>query len=288
MTLLVPTLEVQLECYEGPLAVLIGLIRRNKVSIWDIPVSSITERFHQYVELATDLHLRVAEDFIDMASLLIFIKSKMLLPKNNNGAEEGLEEDPREELVERIIEYERLRNMATAIDALPMLERDVFAIGNGAVERESEYDLLCLCNLYFELMDIKERPFISVREIRPTLEEKLKVLRSILEDAGRYEWDLYSEEDRNERVATVLGMLELAKVRAATLMQRRPFGKIVLRKRGLGIDDSSEFGTGEEVNMKAEREADEMGKEQAVFAALSPHIPVSDSILIEGGELPDA
>ncbi len=228
MSLLVPTLEVQLECYEGPLAVLITLIKRNKISIWDIPISTITERFLQYVELVRDLNLRIAEDFIEMASLLIFIKSKMLLPANDNG---NGEEDPREELVERIIEYERLRNMAVAIDGLPMLERDVFSVGAGVVERESDYDLLCLCNLYFELLKVKEERYFSVRVIRPTLEEKLEMLKSILETSGRFEWNLYGEEERNERVATILGVLELVKVRVATLSQRRPFGKIVLKKR---------------------------------------------------------
>ncbi len=236
MSLLVPTLEVQLECYEGPLAVLITLIKRNKVSIWDIPISTITDRFLQYVELVRDMNLRIAEDFIEMASLLIFIKSKMLLPVDGNGNGEG--EDPREELVESIIEYERLRNMAVAIDELPMLERDVFPIGSGAVEREPDYDLLCLCNLYFELLKGKEEQYFSIRQIRPTLEEKLEMLNNILEMSGRFEWDLYSGEDRNERVATILGILELAKIRTATLTQRRPFGKIVLKKRGFVIQEA--------------------------------------------------
>ena len=235
MSLMIPSLEVQLECFEGPMAVLITLIKRNKVSIWDIPISPITDRFLQYVELVKDMNLRIAEDFIEMASLLIFIKSKMLLPVSSNG--NGEDEDPREELVERIIEYERLRNMAVAIDELPMLERDVFPIGSGAVERESEYDLLCLCNLYFELIQVKEDRYLSVREIRPTLEEKLEMLKDILEVSGRFEWDLYSDQDRNERVATVLGMLELAKIRTATLTQRRPFGKIVLKRREYGMNE---------------------------------------------------
>jgi segregation and condensation protein A len=229
MSLMIPSLEVQLECFEGPMAVLISLIKRNKVSIWDIPISPITDRFLQYVELVKDMNFRIAEDFIEMASLLIFIKSKMLLPVNGNG--NGDEDDPREELVERIIEYERLRNMAVAIGELPMLERDVFPIGNGSVERESEHDLLCLCNLYFELIQVKEERYLSIREIRPTLEEKLEMLKDILRMSGRFEWDLYSDQDRNERVATILGMLELAKVRTATLSQRRPFGKIVLKIR---------------------------------------------------------
>jgi segregation and condensation protein A len=235
MSLMIPSLEVQLECFEGPMAVLITLIKRNKVNIWDIPISPITDRFLQYVELVKDMNLRVAEDFIEMASLLIFIKSKMLLPVSSSG--NGDEDDPREELVERIIEYERIRNMAEAIGELPMLERDVFTIGNGAVERESEHDLLLLCNLYFELIQVKEERYLSIREIRPTLEEKLQMLKDILKMSGRFEWDLYSDQDRNERVATILGMLQLAKIRTATLTQKRPFGKIVLKTREYGATE---------------------------------------------------
>ncbi len=88
MSLLVPALEVQLECYEGPMAVLITLIKRNKVSIWDIPIALITDRFLQYVEIAKEMNLKIAEDFIEMASLLLFIKSKMLLPSSGASEEE--------------------------------------------------------------------------------------------------------------------------------------------------------------------------------------------------------
>lgn len=227
MSLLLPALDVQLECYEGPMAVLITLIKRNKVSIWDIPIALIAERFLQYVEIARDMDLRIAEDFIEMASLLLFIKSKMLLP--SNGA--GDEEDPREELVERIIEYERVRSMAIAINELPMLERDVYCIGSQGLQKEADFDLLGLCNLYFELIRVKEEPYLTVREVRPTLEEKIVALKDLLRAEGFFEWDLISEEDRNERVATILGMLELAKIRLATLTQRRPFGKIIMKTR---------------------------------------------------------
>ncbi|HOC45910.1 MAG: ScpA family protein [Syntrophorhabdaceae bacterium] len=229
MNLLVPTLEVQLECFEGPMAVLITLIKRNKLSIWDIPIAMITDRFLQYVEIAREMNLKIAEDFIEMASLLLFIKSKLLLP--SNGA--GEEEDPREELVERIIEYERIRNMAVAINDLPMLERDVYSIGKGGLEKEAEFDLMCLCTLYFELMRVKEETYFVVREVRPTLEEKIGVLKDVLRSEGIFEWDVIVEEDRNERVVTILGMLELAKIRVATLTQRRPFGKIIMKKREL-------------------------------------------------------
>jgi segregation and condensation protein A len=227
MSLLVPALEVQLECYEGPMAVLITLIKRNKVSIWDIPIALITDRFLQYVEIAKEMNLKIAEDFIEMASLLLFIKSKMLLP--SNGASD--EEDPREELVERIIEYERVRSMAVAIDQLPMLERDVYCIGRGSLEKEADFDLLCLCNLYFELMSVTEEPYFVVRDVRPTLEEKITALKDLLRSDGFFEWDIVAGEEKNERVATILGMLELAKIRVATLTQRRPFGTIIMKTR---------------------------------------------------------
>src|SRR5512137_2810520 len=100
MNLIFPSLEVKMECYEGPLAVLVTLIKKNKVSIWDISLSTITERFLQYVDLVTEMNLKIAEDFIEIASLLIYIKSRMLLPTNGNGQED----DPREELIDRIIE----------------------------------------------------------------------------------------------------------------------------------------------------------------------------------------
>jgi segregation and condensation protein A len=234
MSLLVPTLEVQLECYEGPLAVLISLIKKNKVSIWDIPISTITERFLEYVELVKEMNLKIAEDFIEMASLLLFIKSKMLLP--SSGGEEA--EDPREELIERIMEYERFRAMAGIMDTLPMLDRDVFSIGKNGIDREAGYDLLGLCTLYFELVRVREEVYLTVNEIRPTLEEKIAMLRAMLETSGTYVWDIHEEMERNEKVATILGMLELVKIRTATLLQRKLFGNIMLKRRDHSVADS--------------------------------------------------
>jgi len=236
MNLLVPTLEVKMECYEGPLAVLITLIKRNKVSIWDIPLSTITERFLQYVELVSEMNLKIAEDFIEMASLLIFIKSRMLLPSDGIKDEEN---DPRGELVERIIEYERVRSMANTIDSLPMLNRDAFSRGRKSIDGEEDYNLLLLCNVFFELIKSKEESYIVINEIKPTLEEKLKMLITILDTSGLYVWDMKQREEQSEKIATILGILELTKIRVATLSQRRPFGKIILRKR-IAISDQQD------------------------------------------------
>ena len=227
MNLIFPSLEVKMECYEGPLAVLVTLIKKNKVSIWDISLSTITERFLQYVDLVTEMNLKIAEDFIEIASLLIYIKSRMLLPTNGNGHED----DPREELIDRIIEYERLRTMVDSIDSLPMLDRDIFARGKTVVEAETDFDLLDLCSIFLEIMKSKEEIYIEIRDIRPTLEEKLHMLKTILQTSGIYVWNFDEMTEQPEKIATVLGILELTKIKMATIVQRRPFGKIILKRR---------------------------------------------------------
>jgi segregation and condensation protein A len=233
MNLIFPSLEVKMECYEGPLAVLVTLIKRNKVSIWDIPLSTITERFLQYVDLVTEMNLKIAEDFIEIASLLIYIKSRMLLPPTNGNGQH--EDDPREELIDRILEYERLRTMVDCIDGLPMLDRDIFARGKTVVEAETDFDLLDLCSIFLEIMKSKEEKYLEIRDIRPTLEEKLQMLKTILETSGVYVWNLNEMTEQPEKIATVLGILELTKIKMATIVQRRPFGKIVIKRRnGLG------------------------------------------------------
>jgi segregation and condensation protein A len=227
MSLLFPSLEVKMECYEGPLAVLVSLIKKNKVSIWDVSLSDITSRFLQYVDLVTQMNLKIAEDFIEIASLLIYIKSRMLLPSEDPDKEE----DPRDELIDRIIEFERLRTMVDSIDSLPMLDRDIFARGKANLEAETDYDLLSLCNIFLELIKMKEEKYLEVREIKPTLEEKLTMLKAILNNSGVFVWNMDEDAEHPEKIATVLGILELTKIKMATVTQRRPFGKIVIKKR---------------------------------------------------------
>ena len=217
-----PTLELQMDCFEGPLPVLITLIKRNKIDIFDIPIGWITEQFLEYVDLAREMNLRTAEDFIEMASLLIFIKSRMLLPMDG--------EDPREELVEKIIEYEKLKHMAKSLDLLPLLGRDAF-VREPAADIGEEEDVLSLCTLFLQLIKSRQERFISIGEMRPTLEEKLEEIKNELEREGRYVFKLDLAHELRERVAAVLAVLEIAKLKLAVLSQKRPFGTIILRKR---------------------------------------------------------
>jgi segregation and condensation protein A len=217
------TLELQLECFEGPLAVLIGLIKKNKIDVFDIPIGWITERFLEYVDLAREMNLRVAEDFIEMASLLIFIKSRMLLPLDPG-------EDPREELVERIIEYERIRAMAKSFERFPVLGRDTF-IRNPTGNEEEDENIFDLCALFFQLVKSKEERFLVVRDIRPTLEEKLVEIKRLLSEVGVFTWKMDLEQELRDKVATVLAVLEITKLKLAVCLQRRPFGTIILKRK---------------------------------------------------------
>ncbi len=116
-------LEVFLDAFEGPLDLLLYLIKRQNLDILDIPIAEITEQYMEYVELMKDLRLELAAEYLVMAAMLAEIKSRMLLPRPT---EDEDEEDPRAELVRRLQEYERFKKAAVDLDELPRLERDVF------------------------------------------------------------------------------------------------------------------------------------------------------------------
>lgn len=127
-------LQVFLEAFEGPLDLLLYLIRRQNIDILDIPIAEITRQYVQYIELMKELQLELAGEYLLMAAMLAEIKSRMLLPRPQ--AEDGEEEDPRAELVRRLQEYERFKKAAEDLDGLPRLERDVFIARVEAPERK--------------------------------------------------------------------------------------------------------------------------------------------------------
>src|SRR5580658_10950579 len=129
-------LEVFLEAFEGPLDLLLYLIRRQNLDILDIPLAEITRQYMQYIELMQDLQLELAGEYLVMAATLAEIKSRMLLPRPALPGAEG-DEDPRAELVRRLQEYERFKRAAEGIDALPRLERDVWPASAPLKERQS-------------------------------------------------------------------------------------------------------------------------------------------------------
>src|SRR6478735_2998140 len=119
-------LEVILDAFEGPLDLLLYLIRRQNLDILDIPIAEITRQYVDYIEMMHELKLELAAEYLVMAAILAEIKSRLLLPRPP--AEEGIEEDPRAELVRRLQEYERFKKAAEDIEALPRMERDTAAV----------------------------------------------------------------------------------------------------------------------------------------------------------------
>ena len=150
-------LEVFLDAFEGPLDLLLYLIRRQNLDILDIPIAEITQQYIEYIELLQDLQFELAAEYLVMAAILAEIKSRMLLPKPAGGEDE--EEDPRAELVRRLQEYERFKQAGEELDLLPRLERDIWAVEAHVDDRSitrvpPEVDLREILNALRDVMSL--------------------------------------------------------------------------------------------------------------------------------------
>lgn len=228
-------LEVILESFEGPLDLLLYLIRRQNLDILDIPIFTITRQYMEYIRLMGELRLELAAEYLLMAALLAEIKSRMLLPKPAPADDD--EEDPRAELVRRLQEYERYRLAAEEIDKLPQLERDTFPAGAEAPVlprqvAEPQVDLRELLAVFADVVRRTEllshhhvqREPLSVRQ---RMSEMLAALRPgrAVEFRG-----LFSRDDgRAGVVVTLLATLELLKEHVVEAVQTEPYGPIYVR-----------------------------------------------------------
>ena len=239
--------RVQLEIFEGPLDLLLHLIKKSEVSIIDIPIATITEQYLATLELMESLNLDVAGEFLVMAATLIHIKSRMLLPAGDDEPDEDEGIDPRDELVRRLLEYQRYKDAATELEQREVLTRDVFTRSVAPVEdaaprafREiSIFELLGALKRVIERLPkgIVHDVFlekITVREKMTLLLDKLRVQGNLLFEA------LFDEvKTRMEVVVTFLAMLELVKVRAIRIVQEELSGPIVI-EAAAGMDEAAE------------------------------------------------
>lgn len=229
------TTRVQLEIFEGPLDLLLHLIKKNEVSITDIPIAMITEQYLATLEVMQTLNLDVAGEFLVMAATLIHIKSRMLLPPTDG--EEDEEEggaDPREELVRRLLEYQRFKDAADQLERREVLTRDVFvrsvapaeAIPAAGFRDVSIFELLAALKRVLDRLptDVVHEVMlekITVREKMTLLLDRLRTQGSIL-----FESLFDGVMTRMEVVVTFLAMLELVKVRAIRIFQEEATGSI--------------------------------------------------------------
>ena len=228
-------LEVILEAFEGPLDLLLYLIRRQNLDILDIPIAEITKQYMSYIELLKELQFELAAEYLVMAAILAEIKSRMLLPRPAGDDED--EDDPRAELVRRLQEYERFKQAAEDLDDLPRQGRDWVTAGAHVLDRrviqvppevdlgdmlDALRDVLSRAEL-FSSHQVQMEP-LSVRERMTAIMERLRKTPYL-----EFQYFFTPEEGRRGVVVTFLAMMELTRERVIDIVQNEPMGQIYLK-----------------------------------------------------------
>jgi segregation and condensation protein A len=233
------------DVYEGPLDLLLDLIRKQDIDIYDIPIARITEQYLAYVEKIRELDVNVAADFIYMAAVLIHIKSKMLLPRDPSAKAEELE-DPRAELVNRLLEHEKFKSAAQMLLQKQQIEDAVltnpalkeFLEAEGA-EPEIAADVIDLVKTFQQILErVRTRPVIDVDEETVTVGQMIDYLRRRLALESRpirLKQLLMRMPSRPALVCMFLALLEMVRLQAIQVRQDQMFGEIAVRKH-IGFD----------------------------------------------------
>jgi len=247
------SLNVQLEIYEGPLDLLLDLIRRQQINIHDIPIAKITAQYLDYLQRAMQLNMELGAEFVYMAATLIQIKSKTLLPRDPElDRIEGTTEDPRQELVNRLLEHERFKNAAQMLQQKRMVEEAVWSnpqLGEFLTPEEQQGELaVSLYDLVQTLQTIldraKTRKVYGIEAEDVTVPEMIKYLRNILKSLESKSEslsvvDLFERQgSRRRMICLFLAILEMVRMQSITLVQTEAFADIGI-KRHKNFDDSA-------------------------------------------------
>jgi segregation and condensation protein A len=238
-------LEVFLDLFEGPLDLLLYLIRRQNLDIVNIPIAQITHQYITYIQIMGVLNLELAAEYLVMAALLAEIKSRMLLPRQSEDDDD--EEDPRATLIRRLQEYECIKTASEEIDLLPRVERDIFAIDVDVSSLNVEQQLpdIRLRDMLLAFQDVLKRvdqlshhqitkEALSVRERMATILEILKG-----EDSLLFSQLFIRKEGRHGVVVSFLAILELGKEGLIEIIQSEPFTEIRVRNAGFASSEES-------------------------------------------------
>lgn len=228
-------LEVILEAFEGPLDLLLYLIRKHNLDILNIPIAEITRQYMEYIHLMKELRLELAAEYLVMAATLAEIKSRMLLPRPPEA--EAEEEDPRAKLIRQLQEYERFKKAAEDLDKLPRLDRDIFTVKVAppqvdVPQPKPQFDIQSLVGVFIDILQRSdmvsnytvEKEVLSVREKMSMILERLSQEASVTFSEC---FDL--TEGKVGVVVTFLAVLELAKLFLIEVIQTHPFGMIHLK-----------------------------------------------------------
>jgi len=236
--------SVKLDLFEGPLDLLLHLIKKNEVEIYDIPIALITDQFNAYLDTMEELDLEVAADYIYMAALLIHIKSQMLLPRDENAE---VIDDPRKELVDRLLEYQRFKAVAESFAELDVLRmgmwsrKPVHLPGTDASEIDmSEVSLFDLIDAFRTALNRYKEAHPQAIELQRTVhkvsDKMVELFEKVNERAEiRLGWFLEGR-GRDELIALFLATLELVRLGGVSLKQSDTFGEIVMTKTENQLD----------------------------------------------------
>ena len=247
--------KVKLETFEGPLDLLIHLIKKNEVNVYDIPISLITEQYLAYIELMQELNLDVAGEFLVMAATLIHIKSRAILPRPETAATDGEpEEDPREALVRRLLEHQKFKAAAELLHERETIrsaqfirpDASVAAAAGDEYEPELEVDLFTLITAFKGILErSNRRPRMVLPPEQMSIEARIEQLLGRLSEteACGFE-DLFGDGDgsRPFMIVTFLAMLEMIRLKMIRVFQTGGLGPIRVYKRARPIDAPQPIG----------------------------------------------
>lgn len=241
-------LEVFLDAFEGPLDLLLYLIKRQNLDILNIPIADITAQYMKYIDLMETMRFELAAEYLVMAAMLAEIKSRMLLPRMD---EIDDEDDPRAELIRRLQEYERIKKSAISLEELPRMEREhqILQIVPPKIERDVAPPEITMKELMLALRDVAERAHLSghhnisreTLSVRARMSHVLSALK--IGEFCEFSTLFNPEEGRQGVVVTFLAILELCKDATIDIVQAEPFAPIYLKPRSESIEpvnDSSE------------------------------------------------
>jgi len=232
--------QVRLEKFEGPLDLLLHLIKKNEINIYDIPIALITQQYLEYLNLMKSLNLTVAGEFLVMAATLVQIKARMLLPAEEIEGDEEDGPDPREELIRRLLEYKQFKDAASQLDTREREWRDVFARVEAPVVPAKAAETLLEEVTLFDLMDalqsvLDRTPHRQLMEIAPdqlTVKDRMNAVLEILEgkESVTFVTLFEGQHHRLVIVVTFLALLELTRLKLIRVFQAETFGPILLTR----------------------------------------------------------
>lgn len=240
--------EISIDKFEGPLDLLLHLIRKEEMDIYEIEIAQITAQYLAFIDAMQSLNLDIAGEYLVMAATLLHIKSRMLLPVHEEEKIEEEEVDPRAELIRRLLDYQRYKDAALTFAALPQLDRDIFLVApladDGGGEESPELEPVSLYALVEAFRDLlKKAPTDSIHEVTAehlSVTERIQTILNLLQERPQLPFSelLPAPFVRSEMVVMFLAMLELVKMNLVKIYQNRRCAEIWLAP-AVAVDDEA-------------------------------------------------